>query len=165
MHCEICGKYVQEAAHYIDGKYYHNKCILDLVDIYKNIEPRKSFYDSEMNMRRVEQVMDFVISKLSLMEILKMVREIAYDMVSYYGDDAKGIIYQSDDYDEEHRLQACKLQRLVGTACDLFGQSIIGKRKFNDDYLSQYLDGGVKDIKIAELEAKIKELEETYESD
>lgn len=160
MHCEICGKYIFESSQYINGKYYHNECIERLADEQLKITPRKSFYSNEIDMKRVEPMLEYVISNLTLMEVLKLVREVSYDMVCYYDDDRKGIIYQSDDYDEDHRLQACKLQRLVGTACDLFGQSIIGKRKFDDGYLSQYLDGGIKDNKIAELERKIEELEE-----
>lgn len=162
MHCEICNKYIQGDAHYIDGKYYHNKCILDLVDIHNNIKPRESFYSGQIDRRRIEQVTDFVISKLNLAEILKMVREISYDMTAYYGDDAKGVIYQGG-YDEEQQWQACKIQRLVSTACDLFEQSIIGKRKFDEKYLSTYTGGGTKDIEIANLKERIKELEEIYE--
>lgn len=159
MHCKICGKYIFDNAHYIDGEYYHNDCIKKMAEDI-NVAPRENFYANEIDMNRVERVLNYVISNLTLMEILKLVREVAYDMVCYYDEDNKGIIYKSDDYDEDHRLQACKLQRLVGTACDLFGQSIIGKRKFEDGYLSQYLDGGIKDNKIAELQERIRELEE-----
>lgn len=160
MHCKICGKYIFDNSHYIDGEYYHNDCIKKMAEEQLNISPRENFYANEIDMERVEPVLRFVASKLTLMEILKLVREIAYDMISYYDEDNKGIIYRSDTYDEDHRLQACRLQRLVGTACDLFGQSIIGKRKFDESYLSQYLDGGIKDKEIAELEKQIKRLEE-----
>ena len=30
MHCKICGKDILENSHYIDGEYYHNKCIREL---------------------------------------------------------------------------------------------------------------------------------------
>lgn len=30
MHCKICGKYIFENSHYIDGEYYHNDCIKQL---------------------------------------------------------------------------------------------------------------------------------------
>ncbi len=30
MHCKICGKYIFDNAHYIDGEYYHNDCIKEL---------------------------------------------------------------------------------------------------------------------------------------
>jgi len=100
-----------------------------------NIEPRRSFYDNEMNYERMEDQLKKVISNLTLAEVLKMIREISYDMICYWDEENKGIIYKSDDYTEKNREQANRLQRLLSTACDLFGQSIIDKRVFDDGYL------------------------------
>ena len=41
----------------------------------------KDFFDSNIDMDRVETVLMETVSKLTLSEILKMVREISYDMV------------------------------------------------------------------------------------
>ena len=106
------------------------------------MEPRKNFYANEMNYERMDNQLNEVISNLTLKEILKMIREISYDMVCYYDEYNKGIIYQSDEYSEINREQACRLQRLLSTACDLFAQSIIEKREFEEGYLEQWTSGG-----------------------
>lgn len=124
------------------------------------MEKRKNFYDNEINMERVEEVLGYVAEHLTLKEVLKMVREISYDMVSYYDDNNKGIIYKSDDYTEENRWQACQLQRLLSSACDLFSQSVVEKREFNDGYLNKWLNGGAMEREIADLKEKIAQLTE-----
>lgn len=129
-----------------------------------NIEPRKNFYANEMNYERMDNQLNEVISNLTLKEILKMIREISYDMVCYYDEYNKGIIYQSDEYSEINREQACRLQRLLSTACDLFAQSIIEKREFEEKYLEQWTDGGALQKKINSLEEKIKKMEDALNS-
>ena len=126
------------------------------------MEKRKDFYANELNMERMNEVLNFVISNLTLKEILKMIREISYDMICYYDEDAKGIIYNGE-YNDNHRWQACQLQRLLSTACDLFEQSVVGHREFDDDYLSKWLGSGEKKKKIAVLEEKIRLLTEEKE--
>ena len=134
------------------------------------MENRKSFYDNELNLERMEEVLSYVIGKLTLKETLKMIREISYDMVCYWDKYNKGIIYQDDDYDEEHIEQACQLQRLLSTACDLFEQSITEKRKFEDGYLDKWLYGGSIQLEneklkntITELESRITDLKQIME--
>ena len=61
------------------------------------MEKRQDFYANELNMERMNEVLNFVISNLTLKEILKMIREISYDMICYYDEDAKGIIYRMID--------------------------------------------------------------------
>ena len=124
------------------------------------MEPRKNFYANEMNYERMDNQLNEVISNLTLKEILKMIREISYDMVCYYDESNKGIIYQSDEYSEINREQACRLQRLLSTACDLFAQSIIEKREFKEGYLEQWTNGGALQNKINSLEEKIKKMED-----
>ena len=126
------------------------------------MEPRKNFYANEMNYERMDNQLNEVISNLTLKEILKMIREISYDMVCYYDEYNKGIIYQSDEYSEINREQACRLQRLLSTACDLFAQSIIEKREFEEKYLEQWTNGGALQNKINSLEEKLNEIEKQY---
>lgn len=128
------------------------------------MEPRKNFYANEMNYERMDNQLNEVISNLTLKEILKMIREISYDMVCYYDEYNKGIIYQSDEYSKINREQACRLQRLLSTACDLFAQSIIEKREFEEKYLEQWTDGGALQNKINSLEEKIKKMEDALNS-
>ena len=85
-------------------------------------------------------------------------------MVCYYNEDAKGIIYNGE-YNENHIWQACQLQRLLSSACDLFEQSVVCHREFDNDYLSKWLDGGVMERKIADLEEKIRLLTERNEEE
>ena len=114
-----------------------------------------------MNYDRMENELERVIGNLTLAEVLKMVREISYDMVRY-DDNYKGIIYNSN-YTEDGQSQACRLQRLLSAACDLFGQSIINKRVFDEGYLKKWLDGGVMEMEIENLKEKITQLEEELE--
>ena len=79
------------------------------------MEDRTNFYADELNMDRVNETLEYVASHLTLKEVLKMVREISYDMVCYYNEDAKGIIYNGE-YNENHIWQACQLQRLLSSA-------------------------------------------------
>lgn len=129
------------------------------------MEPRKNFFADELNLDRMNEVLNSVISTLTLKEILKMVREISYDMVCYYDEYNKGIIYSDDKYSELNQEQACQLQRLLSSACDLFEQSVVGHREFDNDYLSKWLDGGVMERKIADLEEKIRLLTERNEEE
>ena len=124
------------------------------------MEKRKNFYKDELNLERMEEMLKIVIETLTLKEILKMIREISYDMVCYYNDKDCGIIYRDTDYDKEQQLQACKLQRLLSASCDLFGQSIINKNKFNDGYLNKWLNGGLMELEIVNLKHENEVLKE-----
>ena len=104
-----------------------------------NINDREySFLKKEIDMSRIEKVLLYVISKLSFAEICKLFREICYDQVCYYSEDSKGIIYKQDR-SALNKEQACRLQRKVSTAVDLFSQSVIDGREFDEDYLSERL--------------------------
>lgn len=124
------------------------------------MENRKDFYADEMIYERMDAKLNDVAKTLTLKEILKMIREISYDMICYYSEDNKGIIYQSDKYSELNREQACRLQRLLSTACDLFGQSIINHREFEEGYLNKYLNGGSMENQIEDLKNEIESLKE-----
>lgn len=129
----------------------------------KDIQPRKDFYAKELNLDRMNKVLEYVISTLTLQEALKMIREISYDMVCYYDEDLCSRIYKDKEYSKLNQEQACKLQRLLSSACDLFGQSVIDKREFDEGYLHHWLDGGAMELEIARLKDKIKELNQEIE--
>lgn len=128
-------------------------------EITKDIQPRKDFYAKELNLDRMNKVLEYVIENLTLKEILKMIREISYDMVCYYDKDLCSKIYKDKEYSKLNQEQACRLQRLLSSACDLFGQSVIDKREFDEGYLHHWLDGGAMEIEIEKLKNRIKELE------
>lgn len=131
--------------------------------IMNTMKPRENFYANELNLERMNEVLNYVIENLTLKEILKMIREISYDMVCYYDKDLCSIIYKDKEYSELNQEQACRLQRLLSSACDLFGQSIIDKREFDEGYLHHWLDGGAMEIEITRLKDKIKELNREIE--
>ena len=124
----------------------------------KDIQPRKDFYAKELNLDRMNKVLEYVISTLTLQEVLKMIREISYDMVCYYDEDLCSRIYKDKEYSKLNQEQACRLQRLLSSACDLFGQSIIDKREFDEGYLHHWLDGGAMEIEINNLKQEIEKL-------
>ena len=132
-------------------------------EITTGIKPRKDFYAKELNLDRMNKVLEYVINTLTLQEILKMIREISYDMVCYYDKDLCSKIYKDKEYSKLNQEQACRLQRLLSSACDLFGQSIIDKREFDEGYLHHWLDGGAMEIEITRLKDKIKELNQKIE--
>ena len=103
------------------------------------MENRVNFYANEMNYERMESKLEDVCKNLTLAEILKMIREISYDMVAYYDENNKGIIYNDESYSKQNQWEACQLQRLLSSACDMFGQSIIEHREFGDGYLNHWL--------------------------
>ena len=129
----------------------------------RNIQPRKDFYAKELNLDRMNKVLEYVISTLTLQEVLKMIREISYDMVCYYDEDLCSRIYKDKEYSKLNQEQACRLQRLLSSTCDLFGQSVIDKREFDEGYLHHWLDGGAMEIEITRLKDKIKELSQEIE--
>ena len=124
------------------------------------MESRKNFYADEMNYDRMEYQLENIAKELTLKEVLKMVREICYDMVYYNGKDNCGIIYKDKKYSKKNIEQACQLQRLVSTACDLFGQSIINHREFDDGYLNKWLNGGAMELQIESLKNEIDSLKD-----
>lgn len=132
-------------------------------EIIKDIQPRKDFYAKELNLDRMNKVLEYVISTLTLQEVLKMIREISYDMVCYYDEDLCSKIYKDKEYSKLNQEQACRLQRLLSSACDLFGQSIINHREFDEGYLNHWLNGGAMELEIARLKDKIKKLNQEIE--
>ena len=119
-----------------------------------------SFYADEMNYERMESKLKEVAQDLTLAEVLKMVRKICYDMVYYNGEDNCGVIYRDGKYSNKNIEQACQLQRMVSTACDLFGQSIINHREFDDGYLNKWLNGGAMELQIESLKNEIDSLKD-----
>lgn len=119
------------------------------------IKPRDNFYSKEIDMKRMESVLNYVISTLNLAEILKMIREISYDMVSYYDSETCSKIYKDDSYSEQNRWEANQIQSLLRTACDLFGQSILDKREFGK-YLDHWINVGIMEKQIENLNNEIE---------
>ena len=99
---------------------------------------RKSFYANEFDLDRMNEILDIAIEHLTLREILKLVRHVSYDMTCYYGDDLKGVIYNGE-YSQLHIEQATTLQREIRTMCDLFNQSVVGKREFDQKHFETYI--------------------------
>ena len=125
--------------------------------------PRKDFYSSELNMERVEEAINYLATNLTLKEILKATREISYDMVSYYDENNCARIYKDKRFSMKVREQACRLQRLLSSACDLFLQSVIDGREFDEDYLEKWTDGGSLQLRIESLQNTITKLNNKIE--
>ena len=124
------------------------------------LEPRKSFYEDELNMDRVNIALEYIASNLTLKEALKLIREISYDMVAYWDEENCARIYKDKSYSKLNQEQACRLQRLLSSACDLFGQSVINKREFDEGYLRKWCDGGSLELENDRLKEKVEQLED-----
>ena len=126
-------------------------------------KPREDFYAPGLNMDRVREMVMVVIEQLSLEESLRLIREIAYDMVCYYDKEAKGIIYKGN-FSEYHIEQATVLQTELRTMCDLFAQSIVNKREFEMKHFETYIAryqlsrAQIAEERVEKLEAVIEEL-------
>ena len=116
-------------------------------------------------MDRTMEMLKVVSGQLTLRESLKMMREMVYDMTSWWSDDNKGIVYNGE-YSEDHIWQATMLGNGLRALADVFNQSIVDKREYDQDYFEKwnlnYLQAvsGWKDEKISELE---KQIENDYE--
>lgn len=119
--------------------------------------PRKNFYENIIDMKNVEEAIHYLAENLTFTEILKVIREISSDMVCYYGDDSKGYVY-TGGHSEANIIQATNLQRALRDICDLFNQSLIQKREFDDDYVKQFTRNGYQ-----ELSWKYEALQKKYE--
>ena len=128
------------------------------------MESRKEFLSNELNVVRAYDTLEYLVKKCTLKEILWIIRNISYDMVSYWDKDNCGIIYKSEAYSKLNREQACQIQRDLSTCCNLFGQSIIDKREFEEEYINykynhSYMAGTIRSMseKIEELRSKLDE--------
>ena len=116
-------------------------------------------YEDKIDLDRASESMQYLVEHNTFKEILWIMRNLSYEQVSYWDDEHKGIIYQDDSYSHLNREQACRIQRMLSTACDLFGQSVINKREFDEGYLVKWLEGGALELQVASLQSRIKDLE------
>ena len=96
-------------------------------------EARKNFYEKEMNVERIEDGFNLIVPHLTMSEILKLTRDITYDAVAYYDEKSKGYVYLAG-HNSLNVEQATILQRHLSKMADMFIQSVINKRVFDNDY-------------------------------
>lgn len=101
------------------------------------IKSRKEFWGSEFDLDRADKMLEYLIGKCSLKEILWIARNVVYDQVAYYNQNSKGIVYNGE-YSDLNVEQANRLQQQISTLLDLFSQSVNSKREFDEDYLKSY---------------------------
>ena len=144
----------------------HDKEMFDRVSQYLlhvTKDNRKDFYADDFNSERANEAWTQLITKCTLKEILWIMRNIAYDQISYYSAENKGRIYNGS-YDEKHIEQAGYLQKDLSTMCDLFGQVIINHRNFDEGYLEERAPSYMM-AKMIAMKNKIEELEKRIEND
>ena len=125
-------------------------------------KPRKDFYAQGVDMNRVMEMVKVISGHLTLEEILRLVREIAYDMVSWYSNDSKGIIYRKE-YSQYHIEQATVLQTEISTICDLFAQSVVDGREFEMKNFEKYI-ARYQLVRAQIAEEKAEKLEKIVEA-
>lgn len=103
------------------------------------MENRTNFYDQEINSERAESALHELAKKCTFSEICWIFRNICYDQVAYYGEYSHSKIYDEKDRTELNIEQANRLQQRLSTFIDLYNQSIIDKREFDENYLKQYM--------------------------
>lgn len=128
------------------------------------MEVNKRFYSNELDINKASEVTLKLISECNLKEIIWILRQIIYDQVAYWDNSNKSIIYKGG-YSETTIEQANRFQQQLSTLLDLFEQSIVDKRAFDEDYLRKYeFAGGYLPIlrkqeeTINKLKESIKEL-------
>lgn len=128
------------------------------------MENRKDFFGNYIDLERANMMKKKLAEKCTLKEILWIIRNISYDMVAYYNAEHCGIIYKSESYNQMQREQACQIQRDLSTCCDLFGQSIIDKREFEEEYINHRYNYSYMAGTIMSLEKELKRLR-SYEDE
>lgn len=94
-----------------------------------------SFISKEFHSDRVEEVLRYTCSHLNFKEICKMFRDICYDQVAYYDNDLCSGIYKDEKRSKLSVEQANRLQQKVSCFVDLYEQSIVDGREFDEGYL------------------------------
>lgn len=104
------------------------------------------------------------MKELSVDEICWLVRNITYDLVSYWSEDNKGRIYDGS-YDKLQIEQATRMQQAIRNRVDIFNQ-ILNHRNFENDYFEDLLTGGYysKFKEVQDIANEYKEKAEMYDS-
>lgn len=123
------------------------------------IKSRRDFYDKELDIKRADKMMQLLISKCSLKDILWIAGNIIYDQVAYYDQNTKSRIY-CGEYSNLNVDQANRFQQQLSALLDLFEQSIINKREFDENYLKDYEFAKPYLRIINEQKQRIEQLEE-----
>jgi len=101
-------------------------------------DKKDRLFEKEMDMKKVMEGIYNLLENYTMKEIMKMMREISYDVVSYYGPSQKGQIYDGS-YSEINVEQASRIQQRLRDMADLFTQSVVDHREFDEEYLRKYL--------------------------
>lgn len=125
----------------------------------KDIPSRKDYYAREINLNRANELLTLLISKCTFKEINWIYKSLAYDLVSYYDQNTKARLYDGTHTDLNVE-QANRLQQQLSSITDLFEQSVIDKREFNEDYLKEYEFARPYLRIITEQKERINSLEE-----
>lgn len=95
------------------------------------------YLSKQLDMNRVEEVLRYTCSKLCFREVCKMFREICYDQVAYYSNDLCAPLYKDGKRSQLSIEQANRMQQKISMLVDLFDQSIVDGREFDEDYLKE----------------------------
>lgn len=87
-----------------------------------------------MNYKLIEENIKNLKDNLTQQEIFKLMRELLYEQISYYGDNDKGIIYNGD-YSQINIEQATIINNKIRGYIGIYSQIICNKREFSEDYL------------------------------
>lgn len=97
----------------------------------------KKYYEKGMNIDKVFNLIDDLQRQYTFEELMKAFREIVYDEVAYHSEANHAPLY-SEDRDQLNIEQANRLQQRISAFVDLYTQSIVDKRTFDEGYLKQY---------------------------
>lgn len=100
----------------------------------------------EIRLEKVQPILD-EMKNLNNDEIFWLIRNISYDLVSYYDEEHKGQIYNGS-YDQLQIEQATRLQQRLRTIADVMNQ-VFNHRNFDNDYFEDLLTDGY-DSKLKE---------------
>ena len=140
----------------------------------------KNFFENEINWKNFSPS-DFAY-KYSLLEILEYVTGISSALVSetvydafhpqeddyhniktkedYYSDIVQGSVSTENGYSKENIKQAKEIQTLLCDVCELFKQSVIDKRIFDESYLKSFSKSLYIDNEIEGLKKIVRSLEQ-----
>lgn len=140
----------------------------------------KNFFENKINWKNFDP--SGFVCKYSLLELLEYVTKISSDLVleivydafhpqensnyniktkeDYYSDIVQGSVNTKNGYSRENVKQAKEIQTLLCEVCELFKQSVIDKRIFDESYLKSFSKSLYIDNEIEGLKKIVRSLEQ-----
>lgn len=119
-----------------------------------------AFYSNkDIDLDKMKEIWDLLESRCNYTEIMWLFRNFVYEAIRWSSDSDHGPVYD-EGRTRLNTEQANRLQQQISSVVDLFTQSVVSKREFDEGYLKQYAFAAPYLSIIEDLKRKIEILEE-----